>query len=332
MGGKIVEDVVKKANIGVVADTNSKRRKGRKKDKVEIMISVGGKRREVLSTEEGAERGKGELVGGREEEGRICQDCRRKGMVASKERGKKKKTEQAVREKEGSMMLNLNLPVTPTLLQPDPPKWEAARSEEDWSLQEERIVKNLRFSLDQLRVVGDEASYMDLVEKLVIGPAPLRATHMEQLLGINPDLVSRASSSSTSTSTSRPRERRGKRGESREGAKSEDSELRRGNTRVDLLDQFQMFSKFGESGSDGSQITLTQSDKWLRQAKVIDGWNVTTTDTAIAFRKISRGSIRLSYSSWRKFLEELSDRGELSVMEVGQSKHVRLETCVRSVT
>ena len=184
-------------------------------------------------------------------------------------------------------------------------------------------------------MVGDEASYMDLVEKLVIGPAPLRATHMEQLLGINPDLVSRASSSSTSTSTSRPRERRGKRGESREGAKSEDSELRRGrsrNTRVDLLDQFQMFSKFGESGSDGSQITLTQSDKWLRQAKVIDGWNVTTTDTAIAFRKISRGSIRLSYSSWRKFLEELSDRGELSVMEVGQSKHVRLETWVRSVT
>ena len=40
-----------------MADTNSKRRKGRKKDKVEIMISVGGKRREVLSTEEGAERG-----------------------------------------------------------------------------------------------------------------------------------------------------------------------------------------------------------------------------------------------------------------------------------
>ena len=65
---------------------------------------------------------------------------------------------------------------------------------------------------------------------------------------------------------------------------------------------------------------------------MIDGWNVTTTDTAIAFRKISRGSIRLSYSSWRKFLEELSDRGELSVMEVGQSKHVRLETWVRSVT
>ena len=165
-------------------------------------------------------------------------------------------------------------------------------------------------------MVGDEASYMDLVEKLVIGPAPLRATHMEQLLGINPDLVSRASSSSTSTSTSRPRERRGKRGESREGAKSEDSELRRGNTRVDLLDQFQMFSKFGESGSDGSQITLTQSDKWLRQAKVIDGWNVTTTDTAIAFRKINRGSLELSFNSWKQFLQELATRRGLCELEV----------------
>ena len=168
---------------------------------------------------------------------------------------------------------------------------------------------------------------MDLVEKLVIGPAPLRATHMEQLLGINLDLMSRASSNSIR----RSRDTR----ESREEAESQYLVLDRGgsrNTRVDLLDQFQMFSKFGESGSDGSQITLTQSDKWLRQAKVIDGWNVTTTDTAIAFRKISRGSIRLSYFSWRKFLQELSDKGALSVMEVGQSKQLRLETWARSVT
>ena len=70
----------------------------------------------------------------------------------------------------------------------------------------------------------------------------------------------------------------------------------------DIHYQFESFSKFGDSsmllilssptdegllllpGSDGTQITLSQSDKWLRQAKVIDGWTVTTTDTAIAFR------------------------------------------------
>lgn len=84
----------------------------------------------------------------------------------------------------------------------------------------------------------------------------------------------------------------------------------------DLLFQFQLFSKFGESGSDGSQITLTQSDKWLRQAKVIDGWNVTTTDTAIAFRKISRGSIWLIFSQFREFLEELIGRKGLNLQEV----------------
>ena len=71
---------------------------------------------------------------------------------------------------------------------PDPP------ADEEIVSPTSKIVRNLRYTLDQLRVVGDEASYMDLVDKLVIGPAPLRATHMEQLLGINPDLFTRANS------------------------------------------------------------------------------------------------------------------------------------------
>ena len=275
-----------------------------------------------------------ELVGGMEE-GRICQDCRRKGMVALKERENEsrdeKKMEQAA--KEGSMMLNLNLPSTPTLVQPNPPKWQTGRTEEDWSLQEERIVKNLRFSLEQLRVVGDEASYMDLVEKLVIGPASLRATHMEQLLGINPDLFTRASSRrhklvqaglrpswGEDMEVLRSRPRTSCSPERRLPALSRPPEVKSPRPMrwkfPNLHHQFLLFAKFGETCSDGSQITLTQSDKWLRQAKVVDGWEVTTTDTAIAFRKISRGSVRLSYSSWRKFLQELSDRGTLSLMEV----------------
>jgi hypothetical protein len=83
-----------------------------------------------------------------------------------------------------------------------------------------------------------------------------------------------------------------------------------------LHQQFQLFSKFGESGSDGRQITLTQSDKWLRQAKVIEGWNVTTTDTAIAFRKISRGAIWLDYNQWREFLQELAGRKGIDMQTV----------------
>ena len=81
----------------------------------------------------------------------------------------------------------------------------------------------------------------------------------------------------------------------------------------DLHSQFALFSKFGDSGSTGTQITLSQSDRWLRQAKVIDGWNVTTIDTAIAFRKISTGSIWLEYKLWRQFLEDLTKQKHLKM-------------------
>ena len=42
--------------------------------------------------------------------------------------------------------------------------------------------------------------------------------------------------------------------------------------------------RFGGSDTQGQVITLTQSDKWLRQAGVLDTWTITTIDTAIAFR------------------------------------------------
>lgn len=33
-------------------------------------------------------------------------------------------------------------------------------------------------------------------------------------------------------------------------------------------DSFKAFSKFGDTKSDGKHITLSQSDKWMKQAKV----------------------------------------------------------------
>lgn len=48
---------------------------------------------------------------------------------------------------------------------------------------------------------------------------------------------------------------------------------------------FKAFSKFGDTKSDGKSITLSQSDKWMKQAKVIDGKKITTTDTGIYFKK-----------------------------------------------
>lgn len=50
-------------------------------------------------------------------------------------------------------------------------------------------------------------------------------------------------------------------------------------------DNFRLFSKFGDTKSDGKSLTLSQSDKWMKQAKVIDGKKLTTTDTGICFKK-----------------------------------------------
>ena len=212
-----------------------------------------------------------------------------------------------------------------------------------------RIVANLRYSLEQLKVASDREGYQRLVDNVVVGPAAIKASDIEHLLGVNNDLYSRAKCRrkalmegghmpSWGEEGGRPVEcRSGKTDKRRKPAgrtvRLQASPERRGRDQddrgagaggpqtswrcPDLLFQFQMFSKFGESGSDGSQITLTQSDKWLRQAKVIDGWNVTTTDTAIAFRKISRGSIWLNFSHFREFLEELISRKGLNIQEVG---------------
>lgn len=54
---------------------------------------------------------------------------------------------------------------------------------------------------------------------------------------------------------------------------------------MSLQQQFVNFSKFGDEKSDGTNITLTQSDKWMKQAKVLDSKKITLTDTGVAFNK-----------------------------------------------
>lgn len=51
-----------------------------------------------------------------------------------------------------------------------------------------------------------------------------------------------------------------------------------------LEEMFTLFAKFGNKNSDGREITLTNCDKWMKQANVINK-RVTTTDTAICFNK-----------------------------------------------
>lgn len=53
---------------------------------------------------------------------------------------------------------------------------------------------------------------------------------------------------------------------------------------MNLNQQFINFSKFGDTKSDGTTITLTQIDKWFKQAQIFDK-KITTTDTGITFNK-----------------------------------------------
>ena len=58
--------------------------------------------------------------------------------------------------------------------------------------------------------------------------------------------------------------------------------------KAQLKEKFKLFSKFGDKSADGSTIKLSQSDKWFKQAGVIQTKGVSTTDTGIAFRKVSK--------------------------------------------
>ncbi|XP_034108705.1 tubulin polymerization-promoting protein homolog isoform X1 [Drosophila sulfurigaster albostrigata] len=73
--------------------------------------------------------------------------------------------------------------------------------------------------------------------------------------------------------------------------------------KVTFSDQFKAFSKFGDTKSDGKLITLSQSDKWMKQAKVIDK-QITTTDTGIHFKKFK--AMKISLPDYNKFLDDLA--------------------------
>lgn len=81
-----------------------------------------------------------------------------------------------------------------------------------------------------------------------------------------------------------------------------------------FLANFKAFSKFGDIKSDGKLITLSQSDKWMKQAKVIDGKKITTTDTGIYFKK--HKSMKLGLEQYKTFLEELAKSKKVELAEI----------------
>lgn len=88
----------------------------------------------------------------------------------------------------------------------------------------------------------------------------------------------------------------------------------------EFKEQFKAFSKFGDTKSDGKLITLSQSDKWMKQAKVIDK-KITTTDTAIHFKKLK--SLKVSFADYNKFLDDLATTRKVDLAEIKN----KLATC-----
>lgn len=157
---------------------------------------------------------------------------------------------------------------------------------------EHRIVSNLRYSLEMYKLGSDKELYSKLVDCLVVGPATLKLQDLSQALGINQEILERSRQSRLSLIQSGAlpswTERRTGGMRSRSVPKEGRSEVvRRGSSsnsylRSPLERRFDEFSRFG--GCEGRMITLTESDKWLRQGKLLDNWNVTTRDTGLAFR------------------------------------------------
>lgn len=83
---------------------------------------------------------------------------------------------------------------------------------------------------------------------------------------------------------------------------------------VTFEENFKAFAKFGDPKSDGKHITLSNSDKWMKQAKVIDGKKITTTDTGIYFKKLK--SLKVGISDYKKFLEDLAKNKKVELEEI----------------
>ncbi|CAG9772776.1 unnamed protein product [Ceutorhynchus assimilis] len=82
-----------------------------------------------------------------------------------------------------------------------------------------------------------------------------------------------------------------------------------------LKEQFVSFAKFGDTKADGKTITLTQIDKWFKQAQVFDK-KLTTTDTGIAFGKFKAKIITLE--NFEKFIDDLAGQKKMSGEEIRQ--------------
>lgn len=90
-----------------------------------------------------------------------------------------------------------------------------------------------------------------------------------------------------------------------------------------MEEQFRTFARFGDSKSSGEAITLSNIDKWMKQAKVIDAKKITTTDTGIYFKQIAKAKRNITFKEFTQFVENLAKNKKADSAEILK----KLATC-----
>ncbi|XP_015188463.1 PREDICTED: TPPP family protein CG45057-like [Polistes dominula] len=72
--------------------------------------------------------------------------------------------------------------------------------------------------------------------------------------------------------------------------------------------QFTAYAKYSRPKSDGRRISLSQSDKWMRQAQIFDD-KITQADTALAFNNLHRETLPIE--EYNKFIDDFAESKRL---------------------
>jgi len=86
-----------------------------------------------------------------------------------------------------------------------------------------------------------------------------------------------------------------------------------------LKDQFHSYSRLGDRRSDGSHISCSQSDKWLKRLESLMARILTPVDTTILWKRLCKTNIWMNFPTWLKYVEELAVTRGLDIHDVREA-------------
>ncbi|OXU24814.1 hypothetical protein TSAR_016593 [Trichomalopsis sarcophagae] len=94
-------------------------------------------------------------------------------------------------------------------------------------------------------------------------------------------------------------------------------------TEVSLNEMFKVYCSLDAISREMNVklLPLSQIDKWLYKAQILDLHNVTTTDTGLCFFKFRKRAI-----NYEEFLEYIRDLANIKKLKLDDIKH-KLRTC-----